>query len=244
MLLIKICYILTVFFIYFEKTNGIKTNMMLSLSKIENIGNVTIATYDVNITDDKFPLILGVDDYIVIEDLFRLSKMKFGFEKFVTWKIGKSLWNLTMNIHPIKMNLCENLSSYEANMDEILNEVFQCQNQVEGYISRFYYIKEGIETYFNTSSRVEVRFSTSISIFWLITSKGFNLFNNDKNYEQFLKSCHSTPYQIYWTLSVSVLLLLIALASIFIEKIKIPKICIRRATNKVIMVRPARAREI
>jgi len=243
MLLIKICYILTILFIYFEKINGIKTNMMLSLSKIENIGNATIATYDVNTTDDIFPLLLEVDDYIVIEDIFEINKNIIGFRKYVTLKTGKSLWNLTMTFHRTRNELCEKLSSYEANMDEILNEVFQCQNQVTGYLSQFYYIKEEMETHFNTSNRVEVPFPTRISIFWLITRKGLILLNNDKNYEQFLKSCHSIPYRIYWIVSVGVLLSLIALVSVFIEKIKIPKICIRRA-NKVIMVRPARTLEI
>lgn len=181
MLLIKICCILTILFINFGKTNGIKANMMLNLSKIENIENATIATYDVNITDDTFQLFFEVDDYVVIQDSFEATKIKIGYEKYVTWKIGKSLWNSKMNYHRTKKKLCENFNSYDVDMDAVLNEVFQCQNQVTGYISRFYYIKEEVDV--DTLNRVQ--FSSKISIFWLITHKGFNLLNNDKNYENF-----------------------------------------------------------
>lgn len=138
--------------------------------------------------------------------------------------------------------ICQNYV-YEGYIDEILNKVFRCKNQVSGYKSRFYHLQEVKMTRFQTLRKDIIEFDNEMHVFWLITHKDFIFVDNNYNYEKFLAKCHSVPYQFYWMISVCILMIIIVFVHvlyIFTKKVKIPKIFIPRAPNTVVIVRQAR----
>lgn len=240
-ILLKIYSLIFAFFLFFEKIEGYKMNLFLNLSKLKNSGNAVISEYKSYLKGDIFPLISDPDDYIVIEDIYHSATTP---KIYGIFKIGKNVWNISMKFCQSDW-ICRNYA-FEGFIDEILNEVFQCENQVSGYKSRFYYLNEVGSVFFDTPTEMRVEIDKEIDAFWLISHKDFILGNNNYNYEKFLAKCHSVPYRFYWLISASFLILLIVLIYIlllFIKRIRVPKIFIRRAPNRVEIIHTAHSHE-
>ena len=87
-----------IFILLIQGINGYKPNLFLNLSSIENKEVSTVGTYKAHfLTNDIFQLPLGIDDYIIFEEIYGwiMGRKILIHLHFVNIKIGNDVWNLT-----------------------------------------------------------------------------------------------------------------------------------------------------
>lgn len=236
-----------VLIIIIKMSYGFEANLFLNLSKIEEKSNSTIGTYKSNYVGKVFPLHLKPDWDIVLEVIYSdtLTEMPFfASQKLVNVKIGDKTWNLMMTFASKNNKACKTILQIdEMKVDNILNESFECQSQVTGYISRFYNTKNENFFLYYTAYGSKKPFYQEIFVHWVIEKKDFFLIDNEQNFKNFLKECNFTPYLHYvqiFVCALGILIILINAALLLAKKVAdYRRISTRRILNPIIMVRPA-----
>lgn len=226
---------------------GFEANLFLNLSKIEDKSNLTIGTYESHYIGKIFPLHLKLDWNVVLEIFYSeilTERPFFSSQNLVKVNIGDKTWNLKMKFVTKFNKACSNISQIsEMKVDNILNESFECKNQVTGYITRFYYTNTGKLFFYDTAYGNQKYFYQEISVHWVIAQNDSLLINNELNYKNFLKNCNSVPYMyyLYVIMCATVILIILLRAAFWVAKMiaDLKKKLSRRTLNPIIIVRPA-----
>ncbi|CAG9806422.1 unnamed protein product [Chironomus riparius] len=124
---------------------GHDVNLHLNLSNIDENSGLTIGTYKSNFTGKMFPLNQKLDWEFEFKSVVGSSLSKnrtFISKNIAVIKIGDKAWEKDLNIIQQFKTVCKTIRyAYEMNIDDILNESFECQRPVTGYVSRFYCTK-------------------------------------------------------------------------------------------------------
>lgn len=139
-------------FFLLQSIYGYKANSFLNLSSIKNEKELRIANYKLNfLKTEIFHLPFSADDYVIMEDINKVNdiRIKSSYFKNVKVKIGNQIWTLPLNFLQTRRNFClKFLYAYEADISEVLNDIYYCKNQVKNYKSRFYFLESKSVTNF------------------------------------------------------------------------------------------------
>lgn len=222
-----------------HQINGYKANSILNISSIEVNKELRIATYKLYfLTDVIFQLISSAD--FIFKDINGKNdaRLKNCYFKNVTIKIDDNFWKLPTSFAMSRGFFCSNLLYvHDIDINKVLNDVYKCQNLVYNYKARFYYIASDAETTFQAPNGLYVTYQDQIRIFWLITRKDILLLNNEINFQEFIKTCKSTSYNVLLLAFTGLLLVIIILIQIIFcitKKLNV----FGRALNPIIMVQP------
>lgn len=186
---------------------GYKENLFANLSNVEQFKFATVASYKVVIFDDIFQFLshrnisvaIKVINSVSIEPPYTSNNLYFIIN------IDGMKWNFKAILKRGLGNICKDgVLGYEFNMDIVLNKIFQCNCKVKGFKSRIYIMRKGEDLGFGLPKSTTYYYKSTFSIFWIISPSNAIFFDNNKNYEKFLKLCNS------W----SSILLMIALITI------------------------------
>ncbi|KAL7043578.1 hypothetical protein ACKWTF_001586 [Chironomus riparius] len=234
-------YKATVVLLLIHQIFGYKINSILNITSIENKGQFRIATYKLNLlNDDIFPLPFRADDYIIMEDFDKVDKVRIKTSDIrnVTFKLNHKFWNFPINFVDSRGSLCNKLFFiHEIDISKLLNDVFECKNQVLNYKARFYFMHSERKRIFLAPNGLYIEYMDEIKIYWLIYCEKYLLFNNKVNFKVFLKTCNSTHEYLRLFVVVGLMFLVIILVQFLLCCIN-KKNVFSNPLNSIIMVQP------
>lgn len=221
---------------------GLKPNIMFNLSKeiINEKQMLVVQLFEVNFLDEIFPLPFDNSGIMILNKTFTMD----GFNELIMINFKDRNWNITLEtIRTLNDQCFENfLFLQEFNSDEILNYIFKCENQVTGYVSRFYGIKYEIEGLLEPTNNTSITYFKQISVFWIIAHKKLLFFGNDRNFQEFLQKCHQKSQNLFFYVITGFVFCGVVIVSVILSNIElIRKILDRHQNNPnpIIIVQPA-----
>ncbi|KAL7024845.1 hypothetical protein ACKWTF_013215 [Chironomus riparius] len=193
--------VITILLGFLKLNFGYKPNLFFNFSKLDVSTPYTVITYDVNLTDEIFPMLLGTDYKTKYERIEANSKSQNNFvgtDEIMTIEVGDKIWNFTFDYVLLMKTVCK--AEYfvlKADIDDLLTDIFNCRNKVTGYSSRFYVINEFDIQFYSTSTMSQQMYYKRINIFWLISPSDSLFFDMKRNYKVFLRDCNSVPTKVY-----------------------------------------------
>lgn len=224
-----------IYFIYLlDPAYGSNVNTYFNLSSVEYQGHYIIDVFKVFFLNKTFPLNFGPHDYMYLQHISHqmVYGLKFRRSQNLIVKIADKRWNKSLEMVNFGYVVCKNrLFHLEVDFDDVLNDVFNCKNQVSGYVTRFNYWKEPNGYTFHNRSYIE----------WNIANKKMITMNNEKNFQIFLKECNSISSTLYFMVIGGIFALLFVLMIFifwYLERIKASRTVPQNIINPIIMVAP------